>query len=76
MQIEHRTGRVYDAPQTLIITVADALPDDILADVAVAFVDASRHISGSVTVMAFEATRYEIGRAVLREYDAGRYQLV
>jgi hypothetical protein len=74
MQIEHRTGRVYDAPQTLVITVP-ALPDDILADVAVMFVDASRHISGSVTVMAFEANRYEIGRAVLREYDAGRYQL-
>lgn len=72
--IKYQTGRIYNGPQTLDIAVP-ALPADELADVEVAFADASRHISGTVTLMALEANPREIGRAVLREYDAGRYQL-
>ena len=73
--IKHDTGRIYNGPQTLVINIP-ALPADELADVDVSFVDASRHIAGTVTLMALEANAREAGRAVLREYDAGRYQLV
>jgi hypothetical protein len=70
---EFRTGRVYDAPQILTITVEDKKTDEFgLIDITATFVDPSRHISGRVvTVMANE--RALIGEAVLAEYDAGRY---
>ena len=68
------TGRVYDKPQCLAID-APAAPADPLADVRVTFVDASRGISGAVTLMAYELNG-NIGLAVLREYDAGRYSLI
>ena len=72
--IHYSTGRVYDKPQCLAIS-APAAPADPLADVRVTFVDASRGISGAVTLMACELGS-GIGRSVLREYDAGRYSLV
>lgn len=68
------TGREYNGPQSLKID-APAAPADALADVRVTFADASRGISGTVTLMAFEL-HGNIGAAVLREYDAGRYSLI
>jgi hypothetical protein len=72
--IHYCTGRTYDKPQCLAID-APAAPADPLADVRVTFVDASRGISGAVTLMACELGS-GIGRSVLREYDAGRYSLI
>ena len=72
--IHYSTGRTYDKPQCLAID-APAAPADPIANVRVTFVDASRGISGSVTLMACELG-CDIGRAVLREYDAGRYSLI
>jgi hypothetical protein len=75
--IHYSTGRTYDKPQCLAIDApaAPAAPADPLADVRVTFVDASRGISGAVTLMACELGS-GIGRSVLREYDAGRYSLI
>ena len=70
--IEYSTGRTYDAPQVLLITVEDKTLDEFgLIDLTATFVDASRHISGRVnTVMT---PRELIGEAVLQAYDAGNY---
>ena len=69
---EYTTGRTYDAPQVLLITVEDRTTDEFgLIDIVATFVDASRHISGRVnTVMT---PRELIGEAVLQAYDAGNY---
>jgi len=69
----YRTGRVYDEPQILTITVQDKKTDEYgLIDITATFVDKSRNISGRVsTVLSDE--RALIGEAVLAEYDAGRY---
>lgn len=72
--IHYSTGRTYDKPQCLAID-APAAPADPIANVRVTFVDASRGISGAVTLMACELG-CDIGAAVLREYDAGRYSSV
>jgi hypothetical protein len=73
--IKFSTGRVYDAPQVLDITVEQESADEfgIIYFTAV-FVDASRHISGRVETVAFKDS--EIGKAVLQAYDAGQYQAV
>ena len=70
--LEYTTGRTYDAPQVLLITVEDRTTDEFgLIDIVATFVDASRHISGRVnTVMT---PRETIGAAVLQAYDAGNY---
>lgn len=73
--IKYQTGRIYNGAQTLDIT-APAAPADELSDVTVQFVDASRGITGTVTVMGLElGSASSIQHAVLREYDAGRYTL-
>lgn len=71
MTVRFKTGRTYDGPQILVIDVPP-MPDDVFADVRVAFSDPSRHISGVVTLMACQID-FGVGPAVLREYDAGRY---
>jgi hypothetical protein len=69
---EYTTGRTYDKPQVLLITVEDKTTDEFgLIDLVATFVDSSRHISGRVeTVMS---PRETIGEAVLQAYDAGNY---
>lgn len=69
---EFTTGRTYDKPQVLLITVEQKTLDEFgLIDLIATFVDASRHISGRVkTVMT---SRETIGEAVLQAYDAGNY---
>ena len=69
--IKYTTGRNYGTAQELAITFTPV--DDIMADVQVTFCDASRDVTGTVTVCAIEAHPSYIGSAVLREYDAGRY---
>lgn len=69
---EYRTGRTYDAPQVLLITVEDQTSDEFgFKDITATFVDASRHISGRVRTVVFG--RDPIGEAVLAAYDAGNY---
>jgi hypothetical protein len=70
--LEHTTGRTYDAPQVLVITVEDETTDDFgITDFTATFVDASRHISGRVETILFPGGL--IGEAVLAAYDAGNY---
>ena len=75
MQIEYVTGRTYDTPQVLLITVEDQSADDFgFVDITATFTDASRHISGRVKTVMFP--RENIGAAVLAAYDAGTYCLL
>ncbi len=75
--IEHPTGRTYDAPQVLRITIEEqSAPDSFgFVDVVASFVDASRYISGRVETVLFETpvNPAEVGAAVLAAYDAGKY---
>jgi hypothetical protein len=72
MQLEFNTGRTYDAPQVLQITVTRQTTDEWgIVDFTATFSDASRHISGQVQTIAFSPDR--IGQAVLASYDAGQY---
>lgn len=71
-QLEFTTGRIYDEPQVLVIIVEIKTTDEHgIADITATFKDASRHISGRVTTIAFAPDR--IGEAVLAAYDAGNY---
>ena len=66
------TGRIYDAPQVLCITVEDKTTDDFgIIDLTARFIDESRHISGRVETVLFPGGL--IGEAVLAAYDAGQY---
>ncbi len=70
--LEFRTGRTYDAPQVLLITVESKTTDEHgIADITATFKDYSRHISGRVNIMLFPGGL--IGEAVLAAYDAGQY---
>jgi hypothetical protein len=70
--IEFRTGRTYDAPQVLLITVENKTTDEHgIADITATFKDDSRHISGRVETILFPGGL--IGEAVLAAYDAGNY---
>ena len=70
--LAHTTGRTYDAPQVLVITVEKETTDDFgITDFTATFVDASRHISGRVETVLFPGGL--IGEAVLAAYDAGNY---
>jgi hypothetical protein len=69
--ITYTTGRTYDAPQVLDITVlSDTLDEFGLRDIEVTFTDKSRHIQGKLTTIVFNGN---IGQAVLEAYDEGRY---
>ena len=69
------TGRTYDAPQVLLITVEHKSTDEHgLIDITATFVDASRHISGRVETVLFPGDL--IGKAVLAAYDAGNYSIL
>ena len=73
--IKFSTGRVYDEPQILDITVENESVDDLgIIEFTATFVDTSRHISGKVDAIALKES--DIGKAVLLAYDAGQYQIV
>jgi hypothetical protein len=73
--MNYSTGRIYDTPQVLAITVESDTPDDLgFRDVVAVFRDASRRIAGRVSLVVFGADA--IGPLVLAEYDAGRYQTI
>jgi len=70
--LKYNTGRIYDAPQVLQITVEQQTTDEFgLIDLVATFVDSSRHISGRVETVLFKND--PIGEAVLKAYDAGQY---
>jgi len=70
--IEYTTGRTYDKPQVLLITVEDKTADEFgLIDLVATFVDASRHISGRIQTVMFP--HETVGEAVLQAYDSGNY---
>lgn len=72
--IKYTTGRTYDAPQVLEITIeSDTTDEHGIRDVVATFTDASRRISGRVTTAVFNDG---IGAAVLHAYDAGRYEAI
>lgn len=69
---EYSTGRTYDAPQVLTITVENKWSDEFgITEFTARFVDPSRHISGRVKSLVFG--QEPIGAAVLAAYDAGQY---
>jgi len=73
--ITHATGRTYDAPQVLQITIEQQTADEFgLIDITATFADASRHIAGSVEIVVMHPR--EIGPSVLAAYDAGRYAAI
>jgi hypothetical protein len=72
--IKYITGRTYDTPQVLEITIEARTEDEFgIEDVTATFKDASRNIQGRVSVAVFADG---IGAAVLAAYDAGRYQSI
>lgn len=72
--ISFPTGRTYDAPQILQITIESESTDEFgLQNVTATFNDASRHIKGRVDVIVFNDG---IGQAVLESYDQGRYEII
>ena len=72
MTIQHATGRTYDKPQVLHITIESQTADEFgLIDLVATFVDASRHISGRVNTVQFP--HETVGVAVLAAYDYGNY---
>ena len=71
-KITYSTGRTYDAPQVLLITVESKTTDEWgISDITATFNDASRHISGRVETLLFPGGL--VGEAVLAAYDAGNY---
>lgn len=74
MQLTYTTGRTYDAPQVLEITIETRKQDEYgLEEITATFRDQSRHIAGRVNALVFQDG---IGAAVLAEYDAGRYTAI
>jgi hypothetical protein len=72
--IEYATGRTYDSPQVLRITVEERTEDEFgIEEVTATFADASRHIKGRVTTLVFNDG---LGAAILAAYDAGRYEAI
>jgi hypothetical protein len=72
--LQYATGRTYDAPQVLTINVESLVADDFgFQDVTATFTDASRHITGRVSVVVCDG---DIGPAVLAAYDAGQYDAI
>ena len=72
--IKYATGRTYDKPQVLTITIEQDKEDEFgLRDIVATFEDTSRNISGRVEVIVFSDG---VGQAVLDAYDAGRYQVI
>ena len=73
--MQYPTGRTYDAPQVLAITIESQTADEFgLIDLVATFVDASRHISGRVNTVQFP--HESIGAAVLAAYDLGNYSAI
>lgn len=72
--INFATGRTYDKPQILQITIESESIDEFgLQNVIATFTDESRHIKGRVDVVVFNDG---IGKAVLDAYDFGRYEII
>ena len=72
--IEHATGRTYDCPQVLRITIEERTEDEFgIEEVTATFIDASRHIKGRVKTLVFGK---KLGAAILAAYDAGDYQAI
>lgn len=73
-KIQYATGRTYDAPQVLNISIESIDTDEFgLDEIVATFEDASRHIKGRVHTVVFSDG---IGQAVLDAYDAGRYDII
>ena len=74
MQLTYTTGRTYDTPQVLEITIETRKQDEYgLEEITATFRDQSRRIAGRVNALVFQDG---IGAAVLAEYDAGRYTAI
>lgn len=72
--IKYSTGRTYNGPQVLQITIESRSTDEFGIDQIVAtFHDESRNIKGRTEVLVFGDG---IGASILSAYDAGRYNLI
>jgi hypothetical protein len=72
----YATGRTYNGPQVLSISFPDVVEDeDMLDDIDVTFIDASRNIKGTVRIMVccLLSSKASIGRDVVALYDKGLY---
>ena len=69
------TGRTYNGPQVLQITVeAEQIDEYGLHDITATFKDNSRNIQGRAKVLI--VFPQELGPAVLSAYDAGQYEQI
>lgn len=72
--IEYNTGRTYNTPQVLAITVDEYGFDEYgLGVITASFVDSSRQIKGRVT--NYPIFNGDLGAAVLSAYDTGNYEI-
>ena len=77
MKFSYSTGRIYDGPQLLEITVVRTADWDEfdVASCEIYFNDKSRHIAGRHASISYkgDADTQATGGYVLRIYDAGKY---
>lgn len=77
--LQYATGRQYDGPQVLDITVENKTLDEYsFTHYTVTFKDQSRRISGRAIVFSQEHSDApcDLGKRVLAVYDAGNYELI
>lgn len=70
--VTYPTGRTYNGPQVLVITIEQETLDEPwvgFRTIVATFTDASRRISGRVETIAFD----QVGPEVLSKYDSGAY---
>ena len=70
--ITYPTGRTYNGPQVLVITIEKETFDEPwtgFKTIVASFTDASRRISGRVETIVFD----QVGPEVLSQYDSGAY---
>ena len=72
---EHATGRTYNTPQVLAITVDEYGFDEYGVGVITAsFTDSSRHIKGRV--INYPVFCGDLGGAILSAYDTGNFESI
>ena len=78
--ITYTTGRTYNGPQTLVITIEQETPGMFdeewpgLRTIVATFTDASRRISGRVQTIIFDQAGPDaLAMLVLSQYDSGAY---
>lgn len=72
---EYATGRTYNTPQVLAITVDEYGFDEYgLGVITASFIDSSRHIEGRV--INYPVFSGDLGGAILSAYDTGNFESI